>query len=565
MALDRIAILDGFGPDDVLSWHRGRPVAGAPFCGAARRLAARLPPARYAVNLCEETPNFLLGSVAALLSGQTLLMPPSRLAQSLADIRLSHPDSYCLTDSEVAGTEATLCVSVDVASEVDASQSDWPPPVADAAHVAAVLFTSGSTRAPWPHAKTWGELVAGARTLMASFGRPPSGTGIIGTVAPQHMFGFETTVMLPLQSGAAVLETRPAYPADLAEALTVAARRNIGTLWLMTTPLQLRAFHRGLPALRGLNRIITATMPLARDLAQGVERDWEVRLEEIFGCTEGGILATRRPAETPMWTPAAGLEFSVDADGSARVQGAHLPRPLSLSDRIRMVESPAGATSGAFELVGRDEDVVKIAGKRASLSGLADQALAIAGVRDAVFFVPGPGSVRLAAILAAPERSLDDLRAELARRIDAAFLPRPLVLVETMARDSNGKLPRAALEKMLGAATTSRAQAPAPEDVVLERAWCVPADHPALPGHFPGWPVVPGVMLLDAVEAMLADHGYRLRECMQVKFIAPVAPVSPLTLRLEISGGQHVRFLIRSAGQTAVTGVLRCSRVEAST
>jgi 3-hydroxymyristoyl/3-hydroxydecanoyl-(acyl carrier protein) dehydratase len=117
---------------------------------------------------------------------------------------------------------------------------------------------------------------------------------------------------------------------------------------------------------------------------------------------------------------------------------------------------------------------------------------------------------------------------------------------------------------MLGAATTSRAQAPAPEDAVLERAWCIPADHPALPGHFPGRPIVPGVMLLDAVEAMLADHGYRLRECMQVKFIAPVAPVSPLTLRLEISGGQRVRFLIRSAGQTAVTGILRCSRVEAN-
>ena len=248
-----------------------------------------------------------------------------------------------------------------------------------------------------------------------------------------------------------MLEARPAYPADLAEALTVATGRNIGTLWLMTTPLQLRAFHRGLPALRGLRRIITATMPLARELAQAVERDWGARLDEIFGCTEGGILATRRPAETPVWTPAAGLEFSVDADGGARVQGGHLPRSLALSDRIRMVDSPAGGPTGTFELVGRDEDVVKIAGKRASLGGLAEQALAIAGVRDAIFFVPGSGSVRLAAILVAPGRSLADLRAELARRIDAAFLPRPLVIVETLARDPNGKLPAATLEKMLGA------------------------------------------------------------------------------------------------------------------
>jgi hypothetical protein len=120
MALDHLPILDGFEPDGVLTWHRGRAVAAAPFCGAARALAARLPRARYAFNLCEETPNFLLGSVAALLSGQTLLLPPSRLAQSLADIRLSHPDSYCLTDSYIAGTEGMLCVGVDVASEIDA-------------------------------------------------------------------------------------------------------------------------------------------------------------------------------------------------------------------------------------------------------------------------------------------------------------------------------------------------------------------------------------------------------------------------------------------------------------
>jgi hypothetical protein len=48
-----------------------------------------------------------------------------------------------------------------------------------------------------------------------------------------------------------------------------------------------------------------------------------------------------------------------------------------------------------------------------------------------------------------------------------------------------------------------------------------------------------------------------------VKFIAPVAPVSPLTLRLR-SPVASACALIRSAGLTAVTGVLRCSRVEAN-
>lgn len=54
----------------------------------------------------------------------------------------------------------------------------------------------------------------------------------------------------------------------------------------------------------------------------------------------------------------------------------------------------------------------------------------------------------------------------------------------------------------------------------------IPANHPALPGHFPGNPVVPGVVLLDhATAAILAAHpGRRLAGLPQVKFLQPVRP-----------------------------------------
>ena len=98
-------------------------------------------------------------------------------------------------------------------------------PQIDAAQLAAYVFTSGSTGAPVPHAKTWGRLVQCVRAR----GRPPArrsiaaACAILGTVPPQHMYGFESTVLLPLQSGAALCAERPFFPADIAAALQRAA------------------------------------------------------------------------------------------------------------------------------------------------------------------------------------------------------------------------------------------------------------------------------------------------------------------------------------------------------
>jgi 3-hydroxymyristoyl/3-hydroxydecanoyl-(acyl carrier protein) dehydratase len=63
-------------------------------------------------------------------------------------------------------------------------------------------------------------------------------------------------------------------------------------------------------------------------------------------------------------------------------------------------------------------------------------------------------------------------------------------------------------------------------------AFTIPADHPALPGHFPGNPVVPGVILLDhATTAILTAHpGHRLAALPHIKFLRPVRPGDTVTI-----------------------------------
>lgn len=63
----------------------------------------------------------------------------------------------------------------------------------------------------------------------------------------------------------------------------------------------------------------------------------------------------------------------------------------------------------------------------------------------------------------------------------------------------------------------------------------IPHDHPALPGHFPGRPVVPGVVVLDRVLAAIeATHGpVGALRLPQVKFVQPLLPGEEARVELE--------------------------------
>ncbi|HEV8019028.1 MAG TPA: hypothetical protein VGP32_10765 [Steroidobacteraceae bacterium] len=87
----------------------------------------------------------------------------------------------------------------------------------------------------------------------------------------------------------------------------------------------------------------------------------------------------------------------------------------------------------------------------------------------------------------------------------------------------------------------------------------VPAEHPALTGHFPGVPVLPGVLLLDevvrAVEIDSGATGGRWR-IGTAKFLRPVRPGETLSLGHERQPNGSIRFSISRAGQPVAHGVL---------
>lgn len=87
----------------------------------------------------------------------------------------------------------------------------------------------------------------------------------------------------------------------------------------------------------------------------------------------------------------------------------------------------------------------------------------------------------------------------------------------------------------------------------------IATDHPAFNGHFPGRPVLPGVVLLDeTIHAMelVGGGAPRCWRIASVKFLRAVGPDEPLMLEHEPLASGAIRFTLLSAGQAVATGAL---------
>lgn len=409
----------------------------ASFCAQVRGVAAWLPDARCAVNLCEDRYRFLVALCAAALRGQVTLLPPSRAPLAVAQVRQAHAGSYCIGDGAHAGIECrTLPATL--------PEAPGPAPCVDDAALAVIGYTSGSTGTPVANPKTWGSFRAStAQNLAALRDLWPAGAiaRVVATVPPQHMYGMELSVLLPLLGEAAVHAGRPLFPHDVARALA----QGDGPRLLVTTPVHLRALVESGVALPPLCGIVSATAPLAMALAAAAEARFGCEVRELFGSTETCVIARRRTARDTAWTPLPGVVVAPQPDG-ALVRAPHLAAPMRLADLVDV------AADGRFELRGRGADLLEIAGKRASLGDLTRKLLAVPGVVDGVVFQPGEpagGVQRVAALAVAPgldpARILDALRAT----VDPVFLPRPLRCVAALPRNETGKLPRATLLALL--------------------------------------------------------------------------------------------------------------------
>lgn len=417
----------------------GRTLSVEEFLSEAHGLAEMLPDRPFLVNLCVDRYRFAVGLAAALLRRQASLLPSNATAVLLTRLALDYPGVYCLEEGPL---RASAIESFPYPQALDRKKARTEVPLIPEDQLAAIGFTSGSTGRPTPHPKSWRSLAGSGLAEIERLGLDRfRGMSLLATVPQQHMYGLESSVLMVMQGGLTMHAGRPFFPADICAELGALPRPRA----LVTTPVHLRVLLAEASDLPPVDLLLCATAPLSPQLAGEAESRFGAPLHEIYGCTEAGQVATRRPARTHEWRLLPGISLHQDEKGTW-ASGGHVENDVLLSDVIEL------RGEGAFELHGRTGDLVNIAGKRTSLAHLNFHLNSIEGVRDGAFVMPEEedGTVtRLTAFVVAPGLASEAIIAALRQRVDPVFLPRPLCLVDSLPRNETGKLPRSALDDLV--------------------------------------------------------------------------------------------------------------------
>ena len=430
----QISLTQNRSSDSVVAWNEQGIISHTQFLSDVLQLVKRLPDKMFAINLCEERYSFMVAFAAVIVKQQTNLLPQSRVVGNVNEVAKDNPDNYCITENIIDGLEIEQIV-IDfkalASNQVERDHSMQSPTI-DAAHIAAIVYTSGSTGKPQANSKTWGALVSGASMAAERFGFINNPAYIVATVPPQHMYGLETSILYCLQNACAVYAGSPFYPDDIRSAV----ESTLQPVVLVTTPVHLRACTGAANIVwNNIKTIISATALLRVDLAKQVSEKMKATVMEIFGCTEAGAIASREPLKTELWKLYSGLSIS-QQNTKTFIHGTSSVQDIELSDIIEIVDE------NSFKLLGRDEDMVNIAGKRGSLADLTLKLQSIKDVDDAVVYFPENNNEVNRLIAFVVSKNLDEkaISTELAKKIDRVFLPRPIYRVNSLPYNDTGKL-----------------------------------------------------------------------------------------------------------------------------
>ena len=411
--------------------HQGRPISIAELISHAWQISCKLPDKTHGINLCQNRYYFTVAFLALLFRRQINLLPPNRAENTIATLLDCYEDSYCLIDNDNSPKPSNFAIdSIIVDTSLPESVAEF-----DGDQLVSISFTSGTTGQSMAVAKTWREFQQCAQLATHQLAIDQSVYTLVSTVPAQHMYGLETSLFWPLFSELCIHSRQPFFPEDISRITASADSPCI----LITTPTHLKACANAGISWQNINMILSSTAPMSKKLATQIETRLNAPLWEIFGSTETLSFASRQTTQSEQWQPYATIKLS-SSKQAITVKGGHLQLPINLDDHFDI------SKSGEFTVLGRSSDLIKVAGKRASLAELNTIIKDIDGIEDAIFYATESG--RLGALVVS-KLTKKQINRELKLYLDAVFLPRPLHLVACLPRNEVRKIIKSSLQQLI--------------------------------------------------------------------------------------------------------------------
>lgn len=374
-------------------------------------------------------------------------------------------------------------------------------------HGEIIVFTSGSTGIPKAIPKRLVQIDAELLALENLWGKSLGSAGILRTVSHQHFYGLLFTVLWPLCAGRCFWRRAFGDPVAMARQAGAMPR----SAWVMS-PAHLHRLENRMPwdeVRSSLAAIFSSGGPLRGVSARGIFEESGHYPLEIYGSSEtGGIAWRQQNTEPATWQPLPGVEIDFTVESALAVRSPF----LHSSDWEITADAAIPEGNGGFLLGDRLDRIIKIEGKRVSLpeverglrehDAIADAcALALQRQRKYVgaVLVLNPQGQRLYEQLGHPA-FVRRLRAQLGRRLASTAVPRVFRVQPELPRNAQGKL---LFNKLIELFDGSLLPLVLRRDLGVDccRLWLeILGDSPYFEGHFPGTPILPGVVQLKWAE-----------------------------------------------------------------
>ena len=424
----------------------------------------------------------------------------------------------------------------------------WQAPDPDAVQL--VVYTSGSSGEPSAIAKKLSQLFSEVAALQACFGAKAERATVLSTVSHQHIYGLLFRILWPLSAGLPFASARLVYPEEIAGALS-----QTSNALLISSPAHLKRLPAGLDwsGAANLRLLFSSGGPLPEEALPDCRQLLGQAPVEVYGSSETGGIAWRQRHQNQQttWHPLPGVKIKIENE-VLLVRSSHLQDSgwQAGSDRVEV-------STGGFELLGRNDRIIKIEEKRLSLtavektllaSGLLSEVrlLTLPGARLALVAVPAPAGWQILDLQG--KRALNQaLKDALAPQLEASILPRHFRYLQALPVNMQGKTTDAALQALFDARRPlARLLEQGPDSALF--AIEVNASSPFFNGHFAGSPVLPGVTQIDWALLLarelfhLPAHFLRLEV---IKFQQIILPGDQIQLSLktaEKAGESQVTF-----------------------